>query len=135
MREYSKALIVSVALYLVQWIALPPLLPQFFPRSNEAYMLFAIFAIVAAGLGIFVLKCRAQHLLAADLVYLLLILLYPAGGAYGIGISGISLDGMQAVFSRSHVPLGAMIATGILLAVQMVFIVFRKAVRRICASV
>ncbi len=127
-----KAACINGALYLVQFVALPCLVPQFFPRSNEAYLLFGIFALAAAGMATWGLKL--WHLLVADGLYFLLILVYPAEGAYGIGISGIALDGMQGAFSRSHVLMGAMIAALVLLTAQIVLMLIVKAMRKIHIS-
>ncbi len=126
MRDMMKAAMVTAALYLLQFALLPLLAAQYFPRSNEAYILFGVTAAAASVLTVFVLKCKLRQLLAADGVYFLLILMYPAKGAYGIGIRGISLDGLQGVFSGKDVPLGALIAVCILLLVQLLLILCRR---------
>lgn len=126
MLNYIKSVLMNVAVYLLQFVVVPVLVPKYFPKSNEAYLFFGITVVVASAFSVFVLKYKIRHLLVADIVYILLIIIYSSNGAYGIGMNGISLDGLQAEFSRSYVLLGSIVATIILLFTQVAATILAK---------
>ena len=126
MLNYIKSVLMNVAVYVLQFVVMPVLVPKYFPQSNEAYLFFGITVVVASVLSVFILKLKIHHLLVADIVYILLIIIYSSNGAYGIGMNGINLDGLQAGFSRSYVLVGSIVATIILLFMQLVAIILEK---------
>ena len=112
MLSYIKSVSTNTVLYLTQFIIVPLFFAKYYPSSNEAFLIFLVLIIAAS--------------VVADIVYFLLIMVYSAKGAYGIGLRGISLDGLQAKYSHSEVLLGAAIAATVLVATQLILIVCLK---------
>ena len=85
-----------------------------------------LLSTAASVVAVMIWNLKVRHLIVADIVYFLLIMVYSAKGAYGIGLRGISLDGLQAKYSHSEVLLGAAIAATVLVATQLILIVCLK---------
>lgn len=119
--SHYRAIIAMVVLYAIQFIILPLLFGSYFPgASNEAAAMFVASASVVLIVGFWFVEERFVSWLIADAVYFGLILLYCAEGAYGIGMRGISLDGMRAYYSHQDVALGALICLGVILIMQLI---------------
>ena len=119
--SHYRAIITMVVLYAIQFIILPFLLGAYFPgASNEAAAMFVASASVVLIVGFCFVEQRFVSWLIADAVYFGLIMLYCAEGAYGIGMRGISLDGMHAYYSHQDVALGALICVGVILIMQLI---------------
>lgn len=89
----------AAVLYLCLFVLLPAVLPNIYPVSNEATVLFLCLNVFEAVIAAVFYTDRLLRLLAGNIVYGVLILLYNANGAYGIGKVGMSLDGMNPIYS------------------------------------
>lgn len=86
------------ALWAVQFLLLPKVLPRYFPQSNEATALLLLPVLLASILGTWLCRFRLVQWLPADALYALLTSLF-GDGLYGIGLRGIRLDGAAPVYS------------------------------------
>lgn len=86
------------ALWAVQFLLLPKVLPRYFPQSNEATALLLLPVLLASILGTWLCRFRLVQWLPADALYALLTSLF-GDGLYGIGLRGIRLDGAVPVYS------------------------------------
>lgn len=119
MSKLIKTLITIVCLYIIQFFIIPFLFHSYFPISNEAYIIFILTAIIFLNFGFYVVNNNIVHWLISDIIYLLLILCY-SNGLYGIGQEKISLDGLQPSYSQKYVVIGSIIATVIILIIQLI---------------
>ena len=126
MLSYIKSVSTNTVLYLTQFIIVPLFFAKYYPSSNEAFLIFLVLIIAASVVAVMIWNLKVRHLIVADIVYFLLIMVYSAKGAYGIGLRGISLDGLQAKYSHSEVLLGAAIAATVLVGTQLILIVCLK---------
>ena len=116
-----RAVVTMTVVYALQFLLLPLLLGAYFPgASNEATAIFWLSAALGLSLGFRFADQRLLSWLIADAFYLALILLYCAEGAYGIGMRGISLDGMHTYFDPGAVSFGALICFGEVLVIQLI---------------
>lgn len=92
-------LILIVLTYLVQFVWFPRCFPKYYPRSNEAWALFFVPLIVLAVIGSVVVRANVKTWLIADVLYWIMLLIYHGKGHYGIGLRGITLDGLQPKYS------------------------------------
>lgn len=99
-KKMIQMIALFVITYVVQFIIVPRILPDYFPKSNEATGLFWGVMIAAVVIGICFVTDKAAYWMISDLLYFLLIWINPADGAYGIGMNGITLDGTQSFFKR-----------------------------------
>ena len=119
-RRYFRAIITMAILYAIQFIILPLLLDTYFPgSSNEATAIFWASSCIVMIIGFWFVSQRLMSWFIADAIYLGLILLYSAEGAYGIGLRGITLDNMHTYFDRISVIFGALICLVEILIVQL----------------
>ncbi len=120
MKPYIGSVAAMAVLYVIQFIFAPLLFPRFFPRSNEAYAIFAVTLLIVTAIGFWKINDKLLPWVCADIVYFVLILIYPGKGAYGIGMRGIDLDGVTASFSRDVVFLGALLALAAVVLIHMI---------------
>lgn len=88
-----------MALYVIQFLVIPMLLPNYFPRSNNAIVIFLITSLVASVAAVVFITSRLKDLWIADLLYGCIICVFNGNGKYGIGRVGINLDGLQSRMS------------------------------------
>ncbi len=62
---------------------------------------------------------KMKYYVVADLIYMFLMIIYT-GGSYGIGVSGLALDGLHSIVQKSGNLLGATIAIVLVLVIQFV---------------
>lgn len=94
-----KCIVCFVGLYVIQFLGIPMLFPNYFPRSNNATVIFLVTSIIASVAAVVWISNRLRYLFMADLVYGCLICIFNSTGKYGIGRVGISLDGLQSRMS------------------------------------
>lgn len=86
--------VAMIVLYVIQFFVFPGLFPVYFRTSNEAFAMYYISAAAVILAGSWIGKAGALEWAAGDLIYLFLIFLYSADGAYGLntGIAGTVHD-------------------------------------------
>lgn len=100
MKMYVKISSLMLLLYVIQFVLFPRITPQYYPKSNEASAIFVISCGTILALGTLAINAKIKHWIPADLIYIMLVLLYSGHGAYGFGMSGITLDGLQSTYSN-----------------------------------
>jgi len=118
MKYYIKPIIYMTVLYVLHFIISPFVFSGCFPSSNEASLIFIIPALLILVFAIYMVNDRIICWLTADLLYFILIMIYSANGAYGIGMRGMNLDGMHSFYSKDDVFIGALIAVCIIFLLQ-----------------
>ncbi|MEE1504353.1 MAG: hypothetical protein UGF89_08950 [Acutalibacteraceae bacterium] len=118
MKKYVKPIIFIIVLYVIHFIVSPLVFSDYFPSSNEASLIFIIPALLILVFAIYMVNDRILCWLTADLLYFILIMIYSANGAYGIGMRGMNLDGMHSFYSKDDVFIGALIAVCIIFLLQ-----------------
>ncbi|HHV29335.1 hypothetical protein [Acetivibrio mesophilus] len=100
-----KALLMVVlsdlVLYVLQFLIIPLIYDNVIGRGNEAIAVLCITTVLITAAGMIVFSDKLRFWLLGALVYALLITLYSPEGAYGIGISGIDLDGLHSYYDAS----------------------------------
>lgn len=81
-RESIKICIFMVLLYLVQFCVFPNLFPIYYPRSNEAFVLYYVTLLTTAILCAAFISIKPVDYILGDIVYFFLATLYSANGAY-----------------------------------------------------
>lgn len=119
-----------IVLYVVQFIVIPMIFPQYYPRSNNAYCIYMITFCIICICGIFITNKKIINWLMADAFYVILIIMYSNNGAYGIGLKGISLDGLQSSFSQSVLYIDVCILFVVLFVLQLLIMGIVKIVRK-----
>lgn len=94
-----KCSVCFVGLYVIQFLVIPMLFPNYFPRSNNATAIFLITSVLASAVAILFITNQLRYLFVADLLYGCLICVFNSTGKYGIGRVGINLDGLQTRMS------------------------------------
>lgn len=120
MSKLIKTLIIIICLYITQFLAMPFLFPSYFPISNEAYIIFVVTAILFLTFGYYFVNNKITYWLISDIIYSLLIIFCYSNGLYGIGWIRISLDGLQPSYSQKYVVVGSIIATIVILTIQLI---------------
>ena len=115
--ELIKVIICNVILYIICFLILPNVFTNFYPRSNEATCLFFAMHIVITFLFMMFCSMKMRYYLISDVIYLILMFIY-SGGAYGIGISKIDLDGLYSSVSKSGDLFGSAVTILIVLVIQ-----------------
>lgn len=86
--EYVKASILMLFLYIVQFLVFPWILPNYYRISNESFGLywfsFALIVSLGSALGI----RNILMWIPGDILYLICVKLYSAGGAYNAQLDG-----------------------------------------------
>lgn len=120
MNKLIKTIGIIICLYILQFFVIPFLFPSYFPISNEAYVIFVLTAIVLLNLGFYLVNNKITHWLISDIIYSLLIILRHSNGLYGIGYARISLDGLQLLYSQKHAVVGSIVATVVIVMIQLI---------------
>ena len=132
MRNIYKNILFTVLLYIFQFLISPFLFDMYYPVSNEAYIIFITSSVFFTGIGFCVVNNRLIYWFVSDILYAILIIISCANGQYGIGFSTISLDGLRPFYSIRAAIIGAIIATAIIILIQLVvkgFIIAYKTMR------
>lgn len=131
MMSFIKTIVAIICLYILQFLLMPFLFSPYFPISNEAYIIFVVTAMIFLSFGFCVVNNRITHWLIADIIYSLFIILCNTNCMYGIGMSRISIDGLQTFYSQKYVVVGSIIATVVIIIIQLIInginFVFKKA--------
>lgn len=84
-KSIIKFIILMMCLYVVQFLAIPNIVPTYFSESNEATAIFWITQAFVIIIGFFTITAKFKNYLIADLIYTALPIIYSANGAYGVG--------------------------------------------------
>lgn len=87
-----RTILTMLVLYIIQFIICPALFGNWYPQGNETAVIFLITTIPTAILLPFISKFKPWICVLANFIYCILIILYHAKGAYGIGLVGLSFD-------------------------------------------
>lgn len=127
-----KIVIVVLVMFTLQFVIVPLVFPRRFSSSDNAtWILLLTFAAFSLGEMLWV-SDRMRDWLLGDVLYFLLILFFNHG-AYGIGWTGIALDGIIPRYDPSAVPLSVAIYAIIMLVIQFSLWDVIKIVRRLRA--
>lgn len=119
MKLYIKSIITMMILYIIQFVIMPLVFPKFFPKSNEAYAIFIISSFIVLIFAFYLVNNKILPWIIADSVYSIMIIVYAGKGAYGIGMRGINLDGLQSKFIQSEAYIGAIISLCVIILIQL----------------
>lgn len=119
MSKIVKTILIIIILYAFQFFIIPSLYATYYPVSNEAFFIFVLTSIILCGIGFCVVNDKLAYWLFSDVVYALLILINCGNGLYGIGLSGLSLDGRQSFYTPKATIVGSIIATIVILVIQL----------------
>lgn len=89
-----------VSLYIVEFLILPTLFPQYYPKTSEAENLFYILFFLMTVIEMFAISNFFLFYIIGMVIQMLLIWIYPAKGAYGLGWSNPILNVEKTIFSR-----------------------------------
>jgi hypothetical protein len=125
----------DVVLYAIQFILLPQIYDNIIGRGNESIAILCIttVAVTAAVAILFADKIRGW--LFGLIIYAVLIALYSPKGAYGIGIIGLDLDGLQSHYDSSERLFGIGVVVLIVLMVQLLTLCLIKLSKLIIGKV
>ncbi len=121
----AKNFMIMLGVYAVQFILFPILLPDYYPRSDKASFIFFAAFIIGFIFGICFVSGKIKHWLIPDFLYGLLIFICSGRGLYGIGLYGVTLDGLQPTYDRLFALVSVAISLPFLFIIQMI-IVFLK---------
>lgn len=125
-----KIVMVVLAMFVFQFIIVPWIFPRYFPSSNNAsWILLLTFAMFSLGEMLWV-SDRMRDWLLGDVLYFLLMLFFNHG-AYGIGWTGLALDGITPRYDRSAVSLSVASDAVFMLIIQFLLWGVIKVVRRL----
>ena len=82
--------LLTSALYLLQFLVFPKLLPNYYARSSEATAIFVLTFLLCIGLGVGLVSDRIVEWIIPDAVYLILTRCYSANRAYGVNYDSFS---------------------------------------------
>ena len=125
-------LLITVAIiYALQFFLTPFCFPQYYPCSNEATLIFIIPLVLFCVVGNIVSDVNIKMWVIADTLYGIMLCIYNGRGFYGIGLYGVSLDGMYPVYSTQLAVITALILFIVLLAIQMLIRILRLAIFKV----
>lgn len=93
MKEKMIMIASFIVLYLLQFIMFPALFDNYFPRTNECFLLLYVSIVLHCVVGHFMLEKKLTSWMIGMVIYSLLVVIYHGRGLYGIGSVGVSLDG------------------------------------------
>ena len=108
-----------IVIYVLQFLILPKCLPQYYPVTNEAWCILIVPLIVISLITNILTNVKIVGWAIIDLVYCIMVFVYNGKGFYGIGMRGVSLDGMSPIYSQELVIITALIIALALFAFQM----------------
>ena len=110
----------NVCLYIIQFLIIPYLYSDVIGRGHEGMAVLCITTTIVTMIGMITFSNKFSFWLIGIVIYALLIILYSPEGAYGIGITGLDLDGLYAQYNPSARFLGICIVAGLVLFFQFV---------------
>jgi len=126
-KKLFYVLIALTFLYMIQFLIAPALFPEFYPQSNEAIIMFLSLMLFVEIIGMFIISDHLVHWLLGDLIYMMLMIIYHAEGAYGIGMVGMSLDGIQLRYNK----VAALSTIPFILLILVMTQIIAKAIKKI----
>lgn len=93
-------LLLELAVYVLQFFVAPWVFPQYYPRSNEAAVILVLPVVAIAIIEVFFCLSKGKRWICSVVFYSLLLSIYDGYGLYGIGLSGILLDGAYPTYSK-----------------------------------
>lgn len=88
-KEIIQTILAFMVAYLLQFIVFPPILPNYYPSSNNAMVIFFACHICLCIVLELVITKKFRYWLVGSFVYMLLMVVYHGDGLYGIGLAGI----------------------------------------------
>lgn len=106
--------------YAIQFLLFPILFPQYYPTSNEStIILIAPLILFSVLFNVVITDIRKSDWIIVDMTYGTMIILYNGTGLYGIGMRGISLDGLSPNYSPKLLFLTVLMLVIVLLSFQV----------------
>ena len=88
-KEITLTILAFGVTYLLQFIVLPPMLPDYYPSSNNAMVIYFLCHICLCFVLELVITRKFRYWLLGSFVYMLLMIAYHGKGLYAIGLAGI----------------------------------------------
>ena len=117
-RNLLMVILLEFVLYAIQFLIIPITCNNVIGRGNEGIAVLCFTTVLITVAGMLVFLDKMSFWLFGILIYTLLIFLYSPKGAYGIGISGIDLDGLQSHYDASGRYLGIAVVVAIVAFLQ-----------------
>jgi hypothetical protein len=128
-KAFRSAALFDVALYAVQFLIVPLFYENVLGRSNEAWAILVVTTALFTSIGMFAFSDKPLPWLLGFVLYIGLIALYAPPRAYGIGLTGFDLDGLQSRYSPSDRFFGIAVVGTLVLLLQSAAWIFTKSVR------
>lgn len=122
-----KCIACFLGLYIIQFLVIPMLFPNYFPRSNNATVIFLVTSIIGSVVAITFITSRLKDLWKADLFYGCMLCLFNGNGKYGIGRVGLNLDGLQSRMSFQMALLSSIVIVIGFFIMQAIIVRVKKA--------
>jgi hypothetical protein len=113
-------MISDVILYVTQFLITPCIYDKVIGRGNEGTAVLIISTTIVTVIGMLLIADRFYFWLISIIPYSMLIILYCPSGAYGIGIVGLDLDGLESYYDASARFLGIFINAIFVVLLQFV---------------
>lgn len=88
-KEILQTILAFVVMYLLQFIVFPLILPNYYPSSNNALVIYFLCNICLCFVLELVITKKFGYWLLGSFVYMLLMIAYHGKGLYEIGLVGI----------------------------------------------
>jgi hypothetical protein len=127
-KKSLKIIIMDAFLYVVQFILIPGGYANVFGHNNEGTIVLFITTVLHMLIGLISLSYVFRYWLISYIFYVALIILYTPPGIYGIGLVGLSLDGMNSHYEASERFLGILVVCTFVLLIKFASWVFYGAI-------
>lgn len=117
-RNLLMVVLSDFVMYVAQFLIIPIFYNNVIGRGNEGIAVLCLTTVLITAAGMLVFLDKMSFWLFGILIYTLLIFLYSPKGAYGIGISGIDLDGLHSHYDASSRYLGIAVVVAIVAFLQ-----------------
>jgi len=117
-RNLLMVVLSEFLLYAIQFLIIPIIYDNVIGRGNEGIVVLCFTTVLITVTGMLVFLDKMSFWLFGILIYTLLIFLYSPKGAYGIGIAGIALDGLQSYYDASGRYLGIALVVAVVAFLQ-----------------
>lgn len=117
-RNLLMVVLTEFVLYAIQFLIIPMIYNNVIGRGNEGIAVLCFTTVLITVTGMLVFLDKISFWLFGILIYTLLIFLYSPKGAYGIGISGIDLDGLKSHYDASNRYLGIAVVVAMVAFLQ-----------------
>lgn len=118
-------IITNIVIYVIQFILLPNCFPQYYPISNESTFIFIVPLVFLSVAGNVITNVKIKIWALVDVLYGVMLCIYNGMGFYGIGMRGVSLDGMSPIYSQELAVITILMIVLTLFAFQSLICVFR----------